>query len=836
VRGRELAKQKPIEHRQEHPRLELWILRPQRGEDLHQDLLPRGVPLPAHRLQLGLAHRLLKERVLGYGSPPLLLELRKEKCRELIDDPAAGKALAEHTGKALTQALDLQPHEVLERLPQHLLARAKPIGGRAERNARQLGDGSVADRVYAPAGDQSQCHLQQQLTPLDSPGPGARRKIAIYSSEGGIWPSRGTGHSYSTIVQLLESRSGHPAAAVATRRLDDCLSIRDGALYVEECAAEKLAERFGTPLYVISEDQLRRNARRFQAAFATRWPGPFLLLPSIKANSCLALRRILNTEGTGCDVFGAGELEAALRTGTDPETISLNGPMKGDALLERAIGLGVRITLDSRAELERTTAAAERLDRQARIRVRFRPDLVGVDEPSEMSSDGSSIRDAVQRYKAGIPTEDLLAIEAAEIARPSLDVAGVMLHLGRHSAEPAVWSAAVDALAELLDRLRESWSGWTPRELDLGGGFPAPRDPFGRRLQLRADAPEHAPEVDEYAEAICPRLVAALGDRGIAPDRIQLELEPGRALYSDAGIHLATVGNVKRQTHPVALTWVETDSSDAYLADVNLEHNRWTCLAAAAAATPTTVVADVTGRSCGLDVIVADARLPVVEPGDILAFLDTGAYQDASASNFNALPRPGTILVARDTAELVRRHESIEEVFSRDLVPARLLDGDAHANGDQPWRVTGLDHVSVTSGELDRSLAFYCDLLGLTLRARGEAQGASEFEVTGIPDATVRWADLELPRGQVLELIEFVDPRGSPVRPRANDPGATHISLRVADIDAAHERLREAEVPLRSDPVEITDPGAWEGARCFYASDPDGVTIELIEAPDASHG
>lgn len=621
----------------------------------------------------------------------------------------------------------------------------------------------------------------------------------------------------------------------ASRQLDECLSVRDGALFIEGCEADALAERFGTPLYVVSDDQLRRNARRFEQAFATRWPGPFLLLPSIKANSSLALRRILTEVGAGCDVFGEGELEAALRTGTDPGRISLNGPMKGDALLERAIRAGVRITLDSRAELGRTASAAARLGTRATIRLRFRPDLVGHDEPSEMSPQGASVRDAVQRYKAGIPTEQLLAITESDIRDPNLDLAGVHLHLGRHSADPAIWISAIDALAELLARLRGSWGGWVPREIDLGGGFPAPRDPFGRALPQRADAPPRSPGVDTYAEAACEHLAERLDGLGIPPRDTRLEIEPGRALYADAGIHLATVGNVKRQTEPTPLTWVETDSSDAYLADVNLEFNRWTCLPAANAEAPASIVADVTGRTCALDVIVPDAELPAVEVGDVLAFLDTGAYQDAGATNFNALPRPGTALVTGDSAELIRRHETIDDVFARDLIPHRLRGGSP-AIDSAGWRARGLDHVSVTSGDLDRSLAFYCDLLGLELRARGEAEGSSEFEITGIPDASVRWADLQLPHGQVLELIQYVEPPGTPTRPQANDPGATHISLRVADIEATYERLREANASVRSEPVKITAPGAWNGASAFYATDPDGVTVELIQPAAPAHG
>jgi catechol 2,3-dioxygenase-like lactoylglutathione lyase family enzyme len=313
---------------------------------------------------------------------------------------------------------------------------------------------------------------------------------------------------------------------------------------------------------------------------------------------------------------------------------------------------------------------------------------------------------------------------------------------------------------------------------------------------------------------------------------VRLELEPGRALYADAGIHLATVRNVKRQTEPEELVWVETDTSDSYLPDVNLELNRWTCLPVSGPLEPPVFRGDVTGRTCALDVLVSDAALPSVETGDVLAFLDTGAYQDSTASNFNALGRPGTVLVGGADAELIRRHETLEDVFSRDLIPERLLDGDSEAVAPG-WRVAGIDHASVACADLNRSLQFYCDLLGLELRARGEAEGA-EFEISGISDPQVRWADLLLPGGHMFELIEYVRPRGRPVRPDPNDPGATHISLRVNDADASHRRLRDAGVPVRGEPVTIDTAGAWHGARAFYCADPDGVTIELIQPAPVS--
>ena len=135
--------------------------------------------------------------------------------------------------------------------------------------------------------------------------------------------------------------------------LDECLSIRDGRLFIEELDADVLARQFGTPITVISEDQLRRNARRYRREFGARWPeGTVAVLASIKANFALATRWILSQEGIGCDVFGGGELYAALQGGVPPDLISVNGSIKSRALLETAVMAGARITLDSAAELD----------------------------------------------------------------------------------------------------------------------------------------------------------------------------------------------------------------------------------------------------------------------------------------------------------------------------------------------------------------------------------------------------------------------------------------------------------------------------------------------------
>jgi diaminopimelate decarboxylase len=173
--------------------------------------------------------------------------------------------------------------------------------------------------------------------------------------------------------------------------------------------------------------------------------------------------------------------------------------------------------------------------------------------------------------------------------------------------------------------------------------------------------------MEKYAEVICASLGESLAANAISSSDKTLEIEPGRACYADIGVHLSRVVNVKVESEPVPLRFVELDTTEMFLLDVHLEHNRWSHVVASRASEPATMVADLVGMSCGFDTIVPDAALPDVEPGELVAFLDTGAYQEVTANNFNAIGRPATVLVRDATARVVRRAETIEDVFRRDL-------------------------------------------------------------------------------------------------------------------------------------------------------------------------
>jgi diaminopimelate decarboxylase len=450
---------------------------------------------------------------------------------------------------------------------------------------------------------------------------------------------------------------------------DDVLSVRDGQLYLEDVSVREVALAYGTPLYVLSDRQLRINARRWASAAAAAWPhGPTLVMPSLKANTSPALRAILNSEGAGCDVFGAGELEIALRSGVPAGQISLNGATKSSALLERAIGAGVTVTFDSADEFERGRQIARSLDGRVRARFRVRPWLPGTSAASDFDPARGAAYLSLQEYRAGMPEHEVAECLRAAVADKHVDLAGIHAHASRQTTDLSFWEAYgrdVGATCAELARLNPAWR---PLEIDLGGGFAVPRDPTGRQQPFDGST---APAPADYLTALTAGLTAGLAAGGLRPDGITLQVEPGRAIYGNAGLHLTTVLNLKHQERPLPRTWIETDTSEAFLGDTIIERNLWTIVLADEPDRKQRMHAAVTGISCGFDLLVPAMAQPSVVPGEILAVLDTGAYQDATANNFNAMVRPASVLVSGRDASLIKRRETLEDITARD-VPAGL--------------------------------------------------------------------------------------------------------------------------------------------------------------------
>jgi diaminopimelate decarboxylase len=327
----------------------------------------------------------------------------------------------------------------------------------------------------------------------------------------------------------------------------------------------------------------------------------------------------------------------------------------------------------------------------------------------------------IQVYKSGVPEEYLVDMGRRVFEMPNVELVGLHLHAGRHHPSLWYWEGLMTRYGQLVGELCRAWaaSDWQPREIDVGGGLASRRDPHNREfprsefvtaalgypflvgLRALGDTLYHAvlgrvvhaltshppaeapPGVEEYAATIGGTLRRELRRQGVETAGVRLQTEPGRWLYGDTGVHLARVKAVKRQSRPIPYAWVLVDTTVFFLTGGVLEHNRHPFVVANRADAPASLRADIVGHSCYADQIVLGARLPEVREGDVIALLETGAYQESSASNFNALPRPATVLVSGASAEIVKSAETTEDVYARDRVPERLRASSRRGPGGE---------------------------------------------------------------------------------------------------------------------------------------------------------
>lgn len=506
-------------------------------------------------------------------------------------------------------------------------------------------------------------------------------------------------------------------------RIDDCLSNREGVLFIEDMASPALIERFGSPLFVFSEDQIRRNVRRFRDAFEKGWTaGPVKVMPAAKANWVFAIQRVLADEGCGADIYSAGELDVALRAGVDPRFISTNGVPKDREHIRRTIEVGARLTIDSLRDVEFLEELAPTLSKAAYVRLRIRPAISEFVKKSDFSPDGMAPTDLVALlYKGGLSIAEVIEAGQRVMKLPNVEVVGFHAHHGRHHRSTLYWEAQMHAYARDIGRVCEALDGFRPEEISIGGGFAIPRDPHNaatnysdplllgslhwlslglkylgakvrygvidKLLTLIEGHPNAiaAPSIEEYGAATTAALLEALPKHGIDPTGVMLQLEPGRAIHGNTGVHLATVQATKKMTAPITWNLVTIDTSEFWMTGGRFEHHLHDYRIANRLNAPAAMKADVVGRSCYGDRLLGAVRLPEVEIGDLFAFLDTGAYQEVSASNFNAMPRPAAVLVTGDRAAVIRRAENLDDVFRRDELPEHLALSDT---SEQPVEAT----------------------------------------------------------------------------------------------------------------------------------------------------
>jgi diaminopimelate decarboxylase len=403
-----------------------------------------------------------------------------------------------------------------------------------------------------------------------------------------------------------------------------------------------LAERFGTPLYVYDEADIRARCRAYRGAL-----GDGVAYAS-KAFLCVAMARLVHEEGLHLDVATGGELFVALTAGFPPERIVFHGNNKSTAELRAALEAGVgRIAVDSTDELERLEHLVDEGFPGPRVHVRVTPGVEAhTHEYIETGTEDS-------KFGFGLDSGEALAAVQRVVGRGRLQFAGIHCHIGSQVFRLDSFQRAIEKMVGLVHAI-EVEVGVPVDELNLGGGL-------GVRY-LSEDAP---PSIEQYATAVRESVGKALADAGVR-SRPMLLTEPGRSIVAPAGITLYTIGTIKAIEGVRTYVAVDGGMSDN-LRPVTYGARYEAFLPARAAAERTARVT-IAGKHCEQgDVVVRDARMPNdLVIGEILATPVTGAYGHSLASNYNKVTRPAVVFVRDGEARVVLRRETDADLVRLD--------------------------------------------------------------------------------------------------------------------------------------------------------------------------
>jgi diaminopimelate decarboxylase len=402
-----------------------------------------------------------------------------------------------------------------------------------------------------------------------------------------------------------------------------------GRLEIGGCDVVELAREFGTPAYVVAEDDLRQRARTFVDALAARHENYDVLFAS-KAFPCTAVYRALKEEGLSCDVASGGELALALRAGFDPRRIYLHGNAKSEEELRAALEAGVgHIVLDSFDDFDRLERTCAELDCRQEVLIRVTPDVKGDTHHAMSTGQADS--------KFGFA----LALAPEAIARtqttPHLELVGLHFHIGSQLLDLEPFRRAVNAIADLGDF----------GVYNLGGG-----------LGVAYTAEQNPPDPVDYVDAIVGAAHEFLGH-----DK-RLLLEPGRALVANSTVTTYTVQTIKRNVS----TWVAVDGGMSDNLRPMLYGSVYEALIADRPLAAANERCHLAGKHCESgDLIVQDVALADPAVGDVVVTPVTGAYGHALANNYNGVPRPPVIFCSGGSARVVVRRETYDDLAARDI-------------------------------------------------------------------------------------------------------------------------------------------------------------------------
>lgn len=424
-----------------------------------------------------------------------------------------------------------------------------------------------------------------------------------------------------------------------------------GHMEIGGCSTVQLAAKFGTPLYVMDEGQIRENCAKYRETLAACYPNSMAAFAG-KAFLPTAMCRLVEEEGLGLDTVSGGEIYTALQAGFPPEKIVFHGNNKSVPELKLALGAGIgRMVADSFSELRLLSQLATAMGRKADIFLRVNPNI----EPGTHRYIQTGQLDS--KFGFGWNEQIMDAVNMAS-ELPGLNLCGLHCHIGSQIHELKPFQKAAEIMVSLLARIRKEM-GITLQELDLGGGLGIGYLPDDRPTPIK-----------DYIQAVTSAVRQEAEQHGLPLPR--LLLEPGRSIVGEAGITLFKVGSSKEV--PGIRKYVAVDGG--MMSDLRpaLYGSRYHAIVANRALEPARETVTIAGKACESgDILIEDIILPALKRGDILALLSTGAYHYSMANNYNRFPRPAVVFAHEGRAELVVARESYADLVKNDIVPSHML-------------------------------------------------------------------------------------------------------------------------------------------------------------------
>jgi len=402
-----------------------------------------------------------------------------------------------------------------------------------------------------------------------------------------------------------------------------------GALYCDDVPLDEIAASEGTPVYVYSASVITARYRAIVDAFSSY---PHSLHYALKANSTLAIARLLRSLGAGADANSGGEIDVALRAGFIPSQIVFTGVGKTSQELAQAIDLGVMtINAESPGEIERIDALASERQVRARVALRVNPDIDAKSHPH--------ISTGLKTNKFGVPIDAVREICRRFAGADGVEIVGLHIHVGSQITDLEPLRKASEAIVALARELRD---GGVPIDhVDLGGGLGVSYDGSA------------VPDAEQYAAALLPAV------RG---SNFKLLLEPGRNIIAPAGVLLSRVIDVKEQ--PDGRLFAILDAGMTELIRPML-YNAFHRIEHVAHVDRPESVCDVVGPLCeSSDTLGRDRRLPRPQVGDLMTIRDTGAYGAVMASNYNRRLMPSEVLVDGAHWSVIRRRQTLDDLLA----------------------------------------------------------------------------------------------------------------------------------------------------------------------------